>query len=119
MNAENPIEEIWRIRDELSAEYNYDGTALEVPAERRRVALENRVGIWSSPAVIALNNFVYKSLSNWAFNIAVGCSHACRFCYVPSAAARQTRIRSFATRVHRDNASLCSMLALLSAAPWN
>lgn len=42
--------------------------------------------MWSSPAVIAPNNFVYKSLSNWAFNIAVGCSHACRFCYVPSAA---------------------------------
>ena len=47
---------------------------------------DNRVGMWSSPAVIAQNNFVYKSLSNWAFNIAVGCSHACRFCYVPSAA---------------------------------
>lgn len=45
-----------------------------------------RVGVWSSPAVIAPNNFVYKSLSNWAFNVAVGCSHACRFCYVPSAA---------------------------------
>src|SRR5580658_3828144 len=44
------------------------------------------VGMWSSPAVIAPNNFVFKSLSNWAFNIAVGCSHACRFCYVPSAA---------------------------------
>ena len=42
--------------------------------------------MWSSPAVIAPNNFVYKSLSNWAFNVAVGCSHACRFCYVPSAA---------------------------------
>jgi DNA repair photolyase len=42
--------------------------------------------MWSSPAVIAENNFVYKSLSNWAFNVAVGCSHACRFCYVPSAA---------------------------------
>lgn len=42
--------------------------------------------MWSSPAVIAPNNFVFKSLSNWAFNIAVGCSHACRFCYVPSAA---------------------------------
>jgi DNA repair photolyase len=42
--------------------------------------------VWSSPAVIAPNNFVYKSLSNWAFNVAVGCSHACRFCYVPSAA---------------------------------
>ncbi|MEY2411024.1 MAG: hypothetical protein QOF48_3694 [Verrucomicrobiota bacterium] len=47
---------------------------------------DNRVGMWSSPAVIAPNNFVYKSLSNWALNIAVGCSHACRFCYVPSAA---------------------------------
>jgi DNA repair photolyase len=42
--------------------------------------------MWSSPAVIAPNNFVFKSLSNWAFNVAVGCSHACRFCYVPSAA---------------------------------
>src|SRR5512134_1777648 len=47
---------------------------------------DNRVGLWSSPAIIAPNNFVYKSLSNWAFNVAVGCSHACRFCYVPSAA---------------------------------
>lgn len=47
---------------------------------------DNRVGMWSAPAVIAPNNFVYKSLSDWAFNIAVGCSHACRFCYVPSAA---------------------------------
>ena len=46
---------------------------------------DTRVGLWSSPAVIAPNNFIYKSLSNWAFNIAVGCSHACRFCYVPSA----------------------------------
>jgi hypothetical protein len=24
MNDENPIEEVWRIRDELSAEYGYD-----------------------------------------------------------------------------------------------
>ena len=43
-------------------------------------------GLWHSPAVIAPNNFVFKSLSNWALNLAVGCSHACRFCYVPSAA---------------------------------
>ncbi|MCP5523222.1 MAG: hypothetical protein H7A46_16935 [Verrucomicrobiales bacterium] len=42
--------------------------------------------LWPAPAVIAPNNFVFKSLSNWALNIAVGCSHACRFCYVPSAA---------------------------------
>jgi DNA repair photolyase len=53
---------------------------------RRGTVPDDRVGLWSSPAVIAPNNFVYKSLSNWAFNVAVGCSHACRFCYVPSAA---------------------------------
>jgi len=47
---------------------------------------ERRVGFWHAPAVIAENNFIYKSLSNWAFNVAVGCSHACRFCYVPSVA---------------------------------
>jgi len=47
---------------------------------------DSRVGMWHAPAVIAENNFIYKSLSNWAFNVAVGCSHACRFCYVPSAA---------------------------------
>jgi DNA repair photolyase len=45
-----------------------------------------RVGTWFAPAVIQANNFVYKSLSSWSFNIAIGCSHACRFCYVPSAA---------------------------------
>ena len=44
------------------------------------------VGLWHCPAVIAENHFVHKSLSNWAFNIAVGCAHACRFCYVPDAA---------------------------------
>lgn len=44
------------------------------------------VDFWHAPAVIAENHFVYKSLSNWAFNVAIGCSHACRFCYVPSAA---------------------------------
>lgn len=47
---------------------------------------DDRVGMWHAPAIIAENNFIYKSLSNWAFNVAVGCSHACRFCYVPSAA---------------------------------
>ena len=40
---------------------------------------------WKVPATIEKNNFRFKSLSNWAFNIAVGCSHACRFCYVPNA----------------------------------
>lgn len=40
---------------------------------------------WRNPVVVAPNNFVHKSLSNWAVNIAIGCTHACRFCYVPSA----------------------------------
>jgi len=66
-----------------------DNNAL-VDIARPRVLLrprvDNRVGMWHAPAIIAENNFIYKSLSNWAFNIAVGCSHACRFCYVPSAA---------------------------------
>src|SRR6266700_650701 len=44
------------------------------------------VDFWHAPAGIAENHFVHKSLSNWAFNVAVGCSHACRFCYVPSTA---------------------------------
>ena len=44
------------------------------------------VDYWHATAVITPNNFIYKSLSNWAFNLAVGCAHACRFCYVPSAA---------------------------------
>jgi DNA repair photolyase len=58
------------------------------PPRTRRTSkrLGTPVDFWQVPAVIAENHFVYKSLSNWAFNIAVGCSHACRFCYVPSAA---------------------------------
>lgn len=52
----------------------------------RSLTTDSRIGMWHAPAVIAENHFVYKSLSNWAFNVAVGCSHACRFCYVPGAA---------------------------------
>src|SRR2546422_1443633 len=73
---------------------------IEQPPQQMRVNLPPRkprglprpkptkysVDYWHAPAVIAENHFVYKSLSNWAFNVAVGCSHACRFCYVPSAA---------------------------------
>jgi DNA repair photolyase len=42
------------------------------------------VGMWPHHAVISENNFIFKSLSSWALNTAVGCEHACRFCYVPS-----------------------------------
>lgn len=38
---------------------------------------------WDNPVVIARNGFKYKSLSDWSLNTAVGCAHACRFCYVP------------------------------------
>src|SRR5438874_10291488 len=67
-----------------------------MPIDRRMVphSLSSNVPVdyWQAPAVIAPNNFVYKSLSNWSFNIAVGCSHACLFCYVPSAATiKQSR----------------------------
>jgi DNA repair photolyase len=59
---------------------------VSLPRGRRVLPPHEPVDFWHAPAVIAENNFIYKSLSNWAFNIAVGCSHACRFCYVPSAA---------------------------------
>jgi DNA repair photolyase len=41
--------------------------------------------LWNRPATIERNNFKYKSLSSWSYNVAVGCAHACRFCYVPQA----------------------------------
>lgn len=44
------------------------------------------VDFWDVSATIQPNNFIHKSLSNWSFNTVIGCSHACRFCYVPSAA---------------------------------
>lgn len=53
------------------------------PALRKKSPIP--YGYWNHNVVIMPNNFVYKSLSNWAVNIAVGCGHACRFCYVPSA----------------------------------
>lgn len=46
--------------------------------------LPQLTGLWSKCATIKPNNFRFKSLSNWSFNIAVGCTHGCRFCYVPS-----------------------------------
>src|SRR6266567_4282699 len=60
---------------------------LLVPVESELLpARRDPLGFWEHPAVIQENHFVHKSLSNWSFNIAIGCGHACRFCYVPSAA---------------------------------
>ena len=39
----------------------------------------------SKPVTVERNHFDAKALSAWAVNIAVGCSHGCRFCYVPAA----------------------------------
>ena len=46
-------------------------------------------GNWHQPLRITKNNFVNKSLSMWACNLAIGCTHGCRFCYVPSAATNK------------------------------
>ncbi len=59
----------------------------------QRETLKSPLGFWEHPAVIQENHFVHKSLSNWSFNIAIGCGHACRFCYVPSAATIKIRIK--------------------------
>jgi DNA repair photolyase len=55
---------------------------------------------WKNPVVVAPNNFVHKSLSNWAVNTAVGCAHACRFCYVPSVATikQSSRLAEFGVK---------------------
>ena len=39
---------------------------------------------WPFPAVIAQNNFIAKSLSDFSFNAVVGCLHDCLVCSVPS-----------------------------------
>lgn len=45
--------------------------------------------LWNRPATIERNNFKFKSLSSWSYNVAVGCNHACRFCYVPEASTNR------------------------------
>lgn len=43
----------------------------------------NVADFWDHPPTIQQNNFKFKSLSSFSYNVAVGCNHACRFCYVP------------------------------------
>ncbi len=59
----------------------------------KQIAQKEPFDFWRGPAVLARNKFKYKSLSSWSFNISVGCSHGCRFCYVPSAATNKQRKR--------------------------
>src|SRR5579862_6252792 len=48
-------------------------------------------GIWPHAAIVATTDFKFKSLCDWVFNTAVGCSHGCRFCYVPSTATNKQK----------------------------
>jgi DNA repair photolyase len=47
---------------------------------------------WHRPATIENNNFKFKSLSDWSYNIAVGCEHACTFCYVPAVSTTRGQV---------------------------
>lgn len=55
-----------------------------VKSESNKVA-----GVWDRPLEVAVNNFKHKSLSDFSGNIAVGCDHGCRFCYVPGVSANK------------------------------
>lgn len=62
-----------------------EDTPLPAPDDKTSAEqLPQLTGLWGKCATIQPNNFRFKSLSNWSFNIAVGCTHGCRFCYVPS-----------------------------------
>src|SRR5437879_193363 len=91
--------------------------ALRMPQARGRLEpKKSPVDFWHAPAIIAENHFVYKSLSNWAFNVAVGCSHACRFCYVPSAATIKQGLKLAEYGVKDPDAEWGDYVLLR---PWN
>lgn len=46
---------------------------------------------WQHPAVVTASNFKLKSLCEWVVNTAIGCSHGCRFCYVPSTSTNKQK----------------------------
>ena len=46
------------------------------------------VDFWHLPVRIVPNHFEHKSLSDFACNISVGCSHGCLFCYVPAVSTK-------------------------------
>ncbi len=58
---------------------------IKAPSEPARNLL---AGDWYAPMKVVKNDFVNKSLSMWAVNLSVGCTHACRFCYVPDVSTK-------------------------------
>lgn len=51
--------------------------------------MKQKIDYWNQPALIAPTNFKNKSLACWAYNVAMGCGHGCRFCYVPEISAQK------------------------------
>lgn len=74
------------------------------------------MGFWHKPAVISPNKFKKKALSSWAYNIAVGCEHACRFCYVPSASVNKMK-KPLGDRGVKDTDAQWGQYVFLR--PWN
>lgn len=65
-------------------------TIIQEPPAKTQAATRNViVDEWNKPAVIATTDFKFKSLCDWVFNTTVGCTHGCRFCYVPSVATNK------------------------------
>lgn len=76
-----------RVRDR---QHDNDGVFhLGADERSRNTVTKELIGIWKTPARLTENNFVYKSLSNWALNVAVGCRHGCGFCFVPKVSTKK------------------------------
>ena len=63
-----------------SADVSGDGLARLVPAAEAAGSVGRHRKKGPLHAYFERNRFKYKSLSSWAYNIAMGCNHACRFC---------------------------------------
>lgn len=57
--------------------------------------MKDMIDLWKKPATIQRNNFKFKSLSAWSYNIAVGCVHSCGFCYVPEVSTRKMDLKEY------------------------
>lgn len=53
--------------------------------------LEEPNALWHRPLEIMKSGFKHKGLSAWSANLSIGCSHGCRFCYVPSVSTGKQR----------------------------
>jgi DNA repair photolyase len=50
-----------------------------------------KIDLWGDRVRLERNNFIAKSLSAFAVNIAVGCKHGCKYCYVPATATNKQK----------------------------